>query len=120
MVEIADLESRVEEMQAVFHKPFNDGFIAFGKEKVYIVRDKEEFEFEEINRSQIHSVLVSETEGYNPQERYECRDAAEKETEDEKDYTEIQISLKTKSVCTTVENCPKSVTRTLLETDIDF
>lgn len=117
MVEIAELESRIDDTQSVFHKPFNDGFIAFGEQKIYIVRDKQEFEFEEISRDQVHSIRASEVEEYTPENNYEKQENAEKQTTYENDYTKIQILLKTKAVCVVVKECPKQVTRELLEID---
>lgn len=116
MNEIGEIEASID-AEVVFHKPVNHGFIAFDKENIYIVREKDsQFEFEKIYQKRIQSIRAKETDEYNTKDRY-TESEGEKTTEESRNYTKLHISLSRETAVIVVEECPKQVTREILQLD---
>lgn len=117
-MEIADIESRIDAKKVVFHKPYNHGFVAVGENRIYVARERGGgFEFEEIRREAVRTILVQHEDEYEPPSHYPDEDA-EKVTDEDRDYAEIRVTLPSKAVTVTVEECPEEIARTLLDADL--
>lgn len=119
MEELSDIEARIDDEKTVLHKPRNHGFVALGDSFIYIFRDKpdEGFEFEEIHRNDVVSLRVEECSEYKDNTRFDSRDKTCKQNEEGVTYSKLSFALKHKVEIVTVVECPKEVTRQLLELD---
>lgn len=117
-MELGEIEARIDDKKAVFHKPNNHGFVAVGEESIYVAREPGgQFEFEEIHREAVRTILVKHKEKYEPPNHY-ADEEAEKVTGAGRDYAEIKVTLASKVVAVTVEECPREVARTLIDADL--
>jgi len=117
-MDVADVEARIDAEKVVFHKPNNHGFLAVGEESIYVARDiAGEFEFEEIERDAVRTILVEEKAEYEPPNHYP-EEVAETVTDEGRTYAEITVTLASKVVSVTVEDHPSEVARTMLDADL--
>jgi hypothetical protein len=107
------IEQRLDANQ-IFHKPRNHGFIAFGDERIYVVRDKDELELVEIPRCSVESLRVGGTEAYDS--KYNRSDAEPASTDEP--LTEIMLTLPSNSEVVTVKAKPRQVMLQLLECEV--
>lgn len=117
-MEISDIESRIDAKKVVLHKPRNHGFVAIGEELIYVARERAgTFEFEEIQREAVRTILAKTAEEYDVPEHYGGEDV-EKVSDDDRTYTELKITIPSKTVAVTVEEQPREVARLLLDADV--
>lgn len=117
-MDVADIEARIDDEKVVFHKPNNHGFLAVGEESIYVARTLGgTFEFEEIEREAVRTILVEHKDEYEPPNHYH-EEAAEKVTDEDREYARIKVTLASKVVAVTVEEPPAEVARTMLDADL--
>lgn len=116
-MEISEIESRVTDVETIFHKPLNRGFVAIDDRRIYVVRERDEgFQFEEIQRRHVHTLNVREGE-FESAERYEGAEDVEKTTAG-RPCAELRIVLPGRTVTVIIEGEPEDVTRDLLAVDL--